>query len=167
MKFIPCPTGSQGGFSLPDRSFVMRTSMRGTADEAEPVGRLCATRASVHVPHGRKPTGNSHRPAETCYRDLLGVKWSQVQIRQPDRGKQRLSCGSECASASHKSNHATLGKCWGPRARCEHLGAHVSAGQVVGGSMLAARSSVCTALLAATRKDIIAGAGCQCEALAR
>jgi len=81
--------------------------------------------------------------------------------------KQRLSCGNECASASHRSNHATLGKCWGPRAHCEHLGAHVSAGQVVAGSMLAARSSVCAALLAATRKDIIAGAGCQCEALAR
>jgi hypothetical protein len=60
-----------------------------------------------------------------------------------------------------------LWECWGPRGRCEHLGAHWSAGQVVAGSVLAARNSVCEALLAATPKDIIAGGGYQCEALAR
>ena len=42
-----------------------------------------------------------------------------------------------------------------------------TAGQVAAGSVLAARNSVCAALLAATPKDIIAGGGCQCEALAR
>ena len=77
---------------------------------------------------------------------------------QPDRGKQRLSCGNECASASHRSNHATLGECWGPRARCKHLGAHVSAGQVVAGSVLAVRSSVCAALLAPGRERTLSRA---------
>jgi hypothetical protein len=60
-----------------------------------------------------------------------------------------------------------LWECWEPRGRCEHLGAHLSAGQMVAGSVLAARNSVCEALLAATPKDIIAGGACQREALAR
>ena len=38
--------------------------------------RLCTICASVHVSRGRRPTQQSRRPAETCYRYLLGVKWS-------------------------------------------------------------------------------------------
>jgi hypothetical protein len=85
--------------------------------------RLLLAPGSVGV-RGSSPLSSTSRRFKSC---------------QPDRGKQRLSCGNECASASHRSNHATLGECRAPRARCEHLEAHVSAGQVVAGSVLAAR----------------------------
>jgi hypothetical protein len=66
-----------------------------------------------------------------------------------------------CASV-HVSHGATAGAL-----TCGNALPLLTRGQVVAGSVLAAQNSVCAAMLAATRKVIIAGGGCQCEVLAR